>query len=224
MHARWLDLNFHDDNYDENWDLLNLKFFFCKWYSIVEANNEQKIVSDSKSKQWTEKWCFCCLLWLAWWWWSLMFMFIYCEVVNFYWLISFIFCMIFFLLQLLFLHSIFTLLSYSIFYSFCKIVLYDFIKYYDSSEYKADSWFNVQWADHITSEDKKERRSLKYFVILVSLIQKCTHLSFAHFICCWFCCLWFNHFVCCWWSFLHIFHHLYYAHLHEEFIFFSSAS
>ena len=137
---------------------------------IVEADNEQKIVSDSRSKQWTEKWCFCCLLWLTWWWWSLIFTFIYYEVVNFYQLISFIFCLIFFHLQLSFLHSIFISLSYSIFYSFCRVVLYDFIKYHDSSEYKSDSWFDVSWVDHFASEDKKERRSLKYLVVLVSSI------------------------------------------------------
>ncbi len=50
-------------------------------------------------------------------------MFICCEVVNFCQLISFIFCVIFFLLQLSFLHSIFILLFYLIFYSFCKVVL-----------------------------------------------------------------------------------------------------
>ncbi len=151
-------------------------------------------------------------------------MFICCEVVNFYQLTSFIFCVIFFLLQLSFLHLIFILLSYLIFYSFCKVVLYDFIKYHDSNEYKADSWFDMQWADHITSEDKKERRSLKYLVVLVSSIQKCTHFSFIHFICCWFCCLWFDCFVYHWWSFSRVFRHLYYARLHEESIFFSSAS
>ncbi len=69
--------------------------FFCKWCSIIKADNEQKIVSDSRSKQWTEEWCFCCLLWLTWWWWSLIFMFICCEVMNFHQFISFIFCMIF---------------------------------------------------------------------------------------------------------------------------------
>ncbi len=151
-------------------------------------------------------------------------MFVYCEVVNFYQLISFIFCLIFFLLQLLFLHSIFISLSYSIFYSFYKVVLYNFIEYHNSSEYKSDSWFDVQWADHFTSEDKKERKSLKYLIVLVSLIQKCTHFSFACFICCWFCCLWSDRFICYWWSFSCIFCHLYYARLHEESIFFSSAS
>ncbi len=151
-------------------------------------------------------------------------MFIYCEVVNFYQLIFFIFCLIFFLLQLSFLHSIFISLFYLIFYSFCKVVLYDFIEYHNSSEYKSDSWFNVQWADYFASENKKERRSLKCFIILISSIQKCTHLSFTHFICCQFCCLWSDHFICCWWSFLRVFCHLYYARLHEEFIFFSSVS
>ena len=140
------------------WELRFAQFevFFCRWYLIVEADNEQKIVSDSRSKQWTEEQCFCCLLWLAWWWWSLIFMFIYCEVVNFYQFISFIFCLIFFLLQLLFLHLIFILLFYLIFYSFCKVVLYDFIEYHNSSEYKLSSWFDVQWVDYFTSEDKKE--------------------------------------------------------------------
>ncbi len=107
---------------------------------------------------------------------------------------------------------------------FCRVVLYNFIEYHNNSEYKLDSWFDVQWADCITSEDKKERRSLKYFIILVSSIQKYTHLLFAHFICCWFCCLWSDCFACHWWSFSCIFRHLYYAHLHEESIFFSSAS
>ncbi len=151
-------------------------------------------------------------------------MFIYCKVVNFYQLISFIFCLIFFLLQLSFSHSIFILLFYSIFYSLCKIVLYDFIKYHDSNEYKSDSWRDVQWADHFASEYKKERKSLKCLIILISSIQKCTHLSFAHFIYCQFCYLWFDCFICCWWLFLRVFCHLYYAHLHEEFIFFSSTS
>ncbi len=128
------------------WELRFAQFevFFCRWCSIVEANNEQKIVSDSRSKQWTEEWCFCCLLWLMWWWWSSIFMFVCCEVVNFCRLISFIFCLIFFLLQLSFLHSVFISLSYSIFYSFCRVVLYDFIEYHDSSEYKLDSWFDMQ--------------------------------------------------------------------------------
>ncbi len=187
-------------------------------------SRSEKIVSDSRSKQWTEKQCFCCLLWLAWWWWSLIFMFIYCEVINFYWLIFFIFCLIFFLLQLSFFHSIFISLSYSIFYSFCKVVLYNFIEYHDNNEYKSDSWFNVQWADHFASEDKKERKSLKCLISFVSSIQKCTHLSSACFICCWFCCLWSDCFVCRWWLFSHVFHHLYYTRLHKEFIFFSSAS
>ncbi len=106
---------------------------------------------------------------------------------------------------------------------FCKVVLYNFIEYHDSNEYKSDSWFDVWWVDHITSEDKKERSSLKCLVVLVSLIQKCTHLLFTHFICCWFCCLWSDRFACRWWSFLHVFRHLDYAHLHKESIIFSSA-
>ncbi len=151
-------------------------------------------------------------------------MFICCEVVNFCQLISFIFCLIFFLLQLLFLHSIFISLSYLIFYSFCKVVLYDFIKYHNSSEYKSDSWFNVWWANHFTSEDKKERMLLKCLVVLVSLIQKCTCLSFMHFVCYWFCCLWSDRFVYHWWSFSRIFRHFYYARLHKKSILFNLAS
>ncbi len=113
-------------------------FFFYKWYLIVEADNEQKIVSDNRNKQWTEEWCFCCLFWLAQEWWSLMFMFICCEVINFYQFISFIFCVIF-----SFLSSSTFILAFNLhFYSFCRVVLYNFFKYHDHSEYESTSWFN----------------------------------------------------------------------------------
>jgi len=59
------------------------------------------------------------------------------------------------------------MLFYSIFYSFCKVVLYNFFEYHDHSEYESASWFDddelmISWMKMKKFKRSKQRSSSLY--------------------------------------------------------------